>query len=340
MGRSTVYNKIVEDKYPLTNKENQDLLIEWMEYLHSIDRSQKTIEGYESDFKIWCVWCMENAKDKYFVDITKRDVMRFQGYCLNTLGHSPARVRRLRSSISSLSNYIENILDDEYPNFRNIINKIEAPTLEPVREKLVLDEEDVQDLLDKLVEQKKYQQACYLALAGYSGARKSELLRFKVDYFKEEYIENGLYATPEKIKTKGRGKMGKPLIKWTIAKFFDPYLKLWLDERERLGIDSEWLFVTRKDDEYSQAKVSTADSWAQTITRFLGQPFYAHSQRHYYTTMLHKAGIPTEIIKGIVGWSSVEMVSIYTDIEASDEFGKYFGEDGIKQQEKKSLNDL
>ena len=76
--------------------------------------------------KIFLVWILEYAKNKEFVDINKRDLIKFQGYCLNTLGHSPNRVRTMRSAISSLSIYIENILDDVYPDFRNIVNKIES----------------------------------------------------------------------------------------------------------------------------------------------------------------------------------------------------------------------
>lgn len=305
--RSTVYNNLVQDKWSQVNKENKALLDEWLQYLHSVDRSQLTIDQYENDFKIWAVWNLEFGKDKFFVDMTKRDVINFQGYCLK-LGHSSSRVRRLRSTVSSLSNYIENILDDEYPTFRNIINKIEAPKLEKVREKLVLEEEQITNTLDTLLEEGQYQMACYFALGAYSGSRKSELLRFKVDYFDESFISDGLYKTPEKIKTKGRGKAGKPLNKYTIVVYFKPFLEAWLEERKKLGIESEWLFVSYNGENKSweKAEISTANSWASRITKILGESFYAHSLRHYYTTSLHKAGIPAEAIKEINGWESVE----------------------------------
>jgi len=339
LGRGTVYNNIVGDSYEHVNPENKALLKEWKMYLYSTDKAETTIDKYDYDFKIWCVWNYKNNKDKLFVDITKRDVVNFQGYCVN-LGHSPSRIRSLRSCISSLSNYIEAILDDDYPDFRNIVNKIEAPKLKTVREKLVLKSEEVESLLAVLVEKEKFQQACYLALAGYSGARKSELLRFKVEYFTEDNVENGLYKTSEKIKTKGRGKTGKPLYKWTLKSKFDPYLNLWMQEREKLGIDSEWLFVRKNEGEYVKAKITTADSWAETISIHLGQSFYAHSQRHFYVTELVRAGIPATIIKDIVGWKTESLISLYNDGESSDEFGKYFGEEGIIKQEKKSISDL
>jgi len=340
MGRKTVYNNIVGEKYGLVNEDNKELLEEWIEYLHSVNRATKTISQYENDFKIWCVWAFDNAEDKFFIEINKRDIMKFQGYCLRTLGHSPARVRRLRSTLSSISNYVENILDDTYPDFRNIINKIEAPTLAPVRKKLIMNEEEVNNILEKLVDKKMYQQACYFALSCYGGARKSELLRFKADWFKDEYLENGLYKTPEKIKSKGRGKNGKMIDKWTIKKYFDPYYELWMNQRKELEIDSEWLFVRQISGKYESAIVSTANSWANTISSVLGETWYPHANRHYFCTMLCKAGIPAEIIKDIISWANVSLISTYNDADASDSFSKYFSENGIVEQDDKNMKDL
>ena len=184
-----------------------------------------------------------------------------------------------------------------------------------------------------------FQEACALSLAMESGARKAELTRFKVDFFKPEYIvHESLYRTPEKIKTKGRG--GKMLNKYVLANNFQPYLDKWLEEREKLGIDNEYLFVTKTGDEWEVAKVSTLDSWAERFNKYIDKHFYWHANRHFFTTSLAKANIPAEVIKQIVGWESVEMVSTYNDTGIDDELGKYFGEDGIKQVEEKGLSDL
>ena len=42
----------------------------------------------------------------------------------------------------------------------------------------------------------------------------------------------------------------------------------------------------------------------------------------------------------LIGWSTLDMVNLYKDIEADEEFEKYFNEDGIKQVEQKGLSDL
>lgn len=341
MGRQTKQNHITTPELiAQINPENARLVKDYLTYLRSMNRSDTTIEAYKSDLDIFFVWVLLNANNKFFIDITKRDLVSYQNWLINENENSPARVRRLKAVISSLSNYIENILDDEYPNYRSIVKKIENPVNTPVRAKTILDESDCNNLLNKLVEKKEYQKACMFALAMASGRRKSELVRFKVSYFDESNIVYGsLYRTPEKVKSKGRGKQGKLLHFYVLVKQFKPYFDLWMQERERLGIKSEWLFPD-PDDATQHLNALTLNSWAKTFSAILGVDFYWHSMRHYFATALAKAGIPDDVIQGIVGWESADMCKVYKDIDVSDEIGKYFKDGEIVQRQGKDLDDL
>lgn len=62
--------------------------------------------------------------------------------------------------------------------------------------------------------------------------------------------------------------------------------------------------------------------------------------RHYFTTACSRSGLPDDVIQMLVGWSSLDMVGLYKDIEVDEQFEKYFSEDGIKQVEQKSLSDI
>jgi len=344
VARTTVYNTIVtEAKWNSVCNENKELLEEFKEYLQSTDKSNTTMTAYSSDIRICYIWGLENNKNKFFIEFNKRDIMKYQNYLLNTLHLSSNRIRRLKASLSSMSNFIENIMDDIYPDFRNIINKIPSPCIEPVREKTVLTDEQAQILLDELVKTKQYQKACSFALAWASGSRKSELLRFKVSYFKDEYIVYGsLYKTPEKVKTKGRSSKGKLLFKYSLVNKIKPYFDLWMEERKRLGIPDEIddLFVAKKKEGWQPLKLSSLSSWAEKFSSLLNLDFYFHCLRHNFTTGLSASGIPASVIKEIVGWSNVAMVEIYDDQQIDDKLGKYFDENGIKKVEKTTLGDL
>lgn len=343
MARKTVYNNITsEESLSKILPENKELSKDFLEYLQSIDRSPNTISQYRSDLDIFFVYNLEQNNNKRFTEITKREFARFQNYALNEWQWSPKRIRRVKSVISSLSNYIENILDeeDEYSNYRSIIKKIESPVNQAVRDKTIFTDGELQSLLDHLVEQKKYRQAAVLALAMFSGRRKAEIPRFKTSYFTDDNVLFGsLYKTPERVQTKGRGSKGKQVQLYVLKNQFDPYLKLWMDERKEKGIESEWLFPNMNN--YSlPMSIETMDAWKDNYTKFLGKDFYWHSLRHYFTTMLVKNNIPTNVIQDIISWDSADMVGLYCDVSADENIGKYFDENGIKKVEQKDLSDL
>lgn len=341
MGRKTKMNSITSPELlAQVNPDNIRLKKDFVDYLGSIQRSPGTISGYSNDLDIFFVWVLQNAGNKTFLRVTKRDIVSFQNWLLNNNENSPARIRRIKAAISSLSNFVENILDEEpeYAGFRSIVRKIESPMLQPVREKTVWEDDELEKLLDTLVAKKQFEKACYLALAMYSGRRKAELARFRVDDFDDRrLVFDGAMYKSAPIKTKGIGG-GKYIPCYTLAKKFKPYLDLWMAERAEKGIDSEWLFPAVNGDEH--VSISTLNSWASTFTRLSGRDFYAHSLRHYFTTSLSKAGIPDSVIQTIVSWNTADMVKLYKDVDADEEIGAYFSGGEIVSPEKKSVSDI
>lgn len=344
MPRKTKQNDITSPELlSKINSGNMRLKNDFLSYLRSIQRSPKTIAGYSNDLDIVLTWNYLHNNDKDFAKISKRDWAAFQNWLINENGNSPARVRRLKSSVSSMSNFICNILDDEeeFKDFRSTIRKIESPAMQQVRKKTVWSDEELDGLLEALTEKGQHKKACMLALAMCSGRRKAELCRFRVNDFKEENLVCGgaLYKTSDPIQTKGFG-LGKYIYCYTLAKKFKPYLDAWMKEREELGIVSEWLFPS-KENPKEQISDTTLNSWAATFSRMTGEDFYWHSLRHYFTTHLAKAGLPDGVIQEIVGWESADMVRVYKDISAEEQIAQYFNEDGeIRTDAQKGIADL
>ena len=273
MARKTKINKITDpDSLAQINPDNKRLMKDFLDYLSSTQKSPSTIAVYRNDIEIAFVWALKNIGNKFFVEWTKRDVMSFQNYLVNDNGNSPARVRRVKATLSSMSNFIENILDDEYPNFRNIIHKIESPVLQHVREKTIQSEEQLSVLLDRLITEGNYELACMVALAMCSGRRKSELVLFKVDYFSDDCIVSGsLYRTPEKIKTKGRGN-GEFIHCYTLVQPFKKYFDLWMQQRKEKGIESEWQFPAHSDPA-KPLPTAAMDAWSKKYSDYLDVDF-------------------------------------------------------------------
>lgn len=327
---------VTEEKINKVNPENLLLGDDFIDYLRSVDRADSTIRQYTNDLKILWVLILDNCKNKYFIDIDKRDIIRLQSKMVSELGWSSARIRRFKSTASSLSNYIENILDDIYPEFRNIMNKIENPVNEPVRKTKPFTFDKAKEVADKLIEDGKIKAAFYLILAVASGARKSEILRFKVsDLDENKIILGSLYETDE-IKTKGRGD--NLMKKYIIKSLIDEYIPIYMKHRDSIGVETEYLIYKSGD---GKAKVGTANSLTTTIKKYFGEDrFYSHLCRHSYATQLNKLGLPVDVVQKIVGHKSINMTSHYIHRKKEDLLSEYFKDGEIINKKATQLKDI
>ena len=312
--RSTVYHDNITQDYDKVSKQNRDLVKHFLQYCKSNNRSPQTIKQYDNWLRVFFCWNYAENDDKFFVDLKKRDFVNYFGY-LRDLDVSSNRIASLKSVLSALSNEIELLYEDEYPTFKNQLRSLEAVHITTVREKTVLSNQDLVNILSSLVENEEYQAACYLALVCASGSRKAEMIQMKVDFFvpENEVFDGYMYATPL-IRSKGRGKEGKRIKKYVIKEAFQPYFDLWIKEREKLGINSEYLFVSKKGGEYIPATISTANTLASKISEVGGVDFYSHSGRHFFATLLKRQNFPDDIIVQIFSWADSSMIKVYNDI--------------------------
>lgn len=342
MTRKTVYNNLVtQEDWDNVNEENKELLEDFLEYKRNTSKSKETLKQYEAMLKIFFVWVLKKAKNKHFTEINKREYIKFQGFCINDCGHSPNRIRTIRSAISSLSNYITDILDDEYPDFKNIILKIEPPVKTQVREKTVLSFKQCEEIAEKLMEKGKYQLACFMMVACYSGLRKSELTRLLIKDFTTDInmVMGGNFYQTTPIKVKGRGNRIEQKYVWNKV---DKYLKAWIDYRNDNNIECEYLFCRKVGEKYKQILSTTADSFAKTLEKQFDTPIYMHCFRHLLTSELVRAGLPLDVPKILLGHKNVSVTSIYNDVsevDSMEQFNDYFS-GKIDKVNKKGLGDL
>ena len=310
----------------ITSKENSEQILPKNrklinQFLKEKDRScsDKTILGYASDLEIFFTWNLLYNDNHYFPDMKKREISEFFSYCTSELRWGGARFSRMRSLVSVLSDYIVKYYDEEYPNYRNFVkDTIESMPKAAVREKTVLKEEDVNRLLCWLKDDNRTQEACFLSLAINSGARISELLQFKVNFIDENrtaYTGNMFLETTEYLRAKGRGKVGHRLRKYIIKDAFLPYFKAWIEDRDKLGITTDYLFVNTTG---KPATTQTVGGWLSRWEKYLEENVYAHSFRHYFVTQLTRIGMPSDFIIEVMGWKTAEMYKIYNDLTGKD----------------------
>lgn len=305
------------------NKENIKLMERFLKNF-ATKRSPKSVTVYRSNLTMFLTWNLLYNENKLFTDIRKIEYADFFDFCVSELRWNANRYHQCHSSLSSFSAWIENYFDEDYPQFRNLLPKIEKPSKEAVREKTVLKEEDIDKIFTTLEEQNRTQEQCLLALAISCGARVSELAQFTISLIDEENtVFDGLFLeTTEKIRTKGSGVQGKLLKKYILKDMFLPYYHKWLAEREEIikatGQEHDHLFITK---DGNPANADRLRDWVSTWGDIVDQPSYPHMYRHYQISLLKRLEIDDDLIVYLTGWAEGTghtMISIYNDNELTE----------------------
>ena len=291
--------------------------------------SDKTIISYESDLNIYFCYNVINNDNKFFIDTKKIELAEFFDYGLLELKWSGNRYARIRSLMKSFSDFIVDYLDEDYPDFRNLIDKAVAKVPKvPVRKKTILLPEDVYSLRDILIENGKLGQATYLMLLASSGARISESIVITTDIIDENHTAFGdlFLETTDEIKTKGHGKNGTMMTRFIIKDVFLPTYKEWLPVREEImkknNKEHNSMFIKSNGD---PVKVSTINNWIDSWEGLLDMDIYAHAFRHFIVSDLTRKGCSSDFIVAVMKWKSTAMYQIYCDIEDKDKEWKDIG---------------
>lgn len=305
------------------NKDNIKLMERFLKNF-ATKRSPKSVTVYRSNLIIFLTWNLLYNENKLFTDIRKIEYADFFDFCVSELRWNANRYHQCHSSLSSFSAWIENYFDEDYPQFRNLLPKIEKPSKEAIREKTILKKEDINKIFSILEEENRTQEQCLLALAISCGARVSELAQFTLSLIDEENtVFDGLFLeTTEKIRTKGSGVQGKMLKKYILKDMFLPYYHKWLAERDEIikktNQDHDFIFITK---DGNPANADRLRDWISTWGDIIEQPIYPHSLRHYQISLLKRLEIDDDLIVYLTGWAEGTghtMISIYNDNELTD----------------------
>lgn len=305
---------------------NRKLLDDFLD--NSAELSPKSRSAYKSNLRIWFVWVRDNLNNKREVDIKPLDFKRFQNWMINR-NCSSADISNKRAAISSLNNYIEVYYEEEFPTFRNFINKsIKRPQKAFVHEKQPLSKAELSHMIDVLRERGETQKLAYLLFTFSSGCRRAESRQLMKDIINASPItktktvdcDDGTqaevavttYLTPP-IRCKGAGSAGK-VRRLTFDERAMDAMKAWVEERGGIdGDDCPYMFVTKRNGKYEQVGETCFNSWAKTTFEpILGRRFHPHLLRESRATQaVVEDGKDINAVKNLLGHNSSETTEIY-----------------------------
>lgn len=180
MNRGKVYNKIyTPEKWELVNKENKDIIDDFLTEYKQQKKSENTIKQYFNDLRLIAIKIMEDFDNKSFLEMTKKDFRRLN-IMFDEMDLSPARCNRLHSSTNSLLSFVED--DDDYDYEINQSKKVKGIPNNKVKtneDDFFFTFEEFIKVRDILVEQGDLQNAVLWSIAFDSAGRRNEILQIK-----------------------------------------------------------------------------------------------------------------------------------------------------------------
>jgi len=194
------YNRIyTKEKWNMVNEFNKSFLEDYMLQIKAEKKSVQSQKQYFNDARIILIYILEELNNECIFKLNRKS-FRNMILWMQDCNMSANRINRLLSTLRNLLNF--GLDDDEYSDEfeNNRINpaRIKGLHRDKIREIYFLTNEEILNIYNSLVKERKFSQALYLALSYDSAGRRNEIFQVK-----REDLSYDSNVTKRKVKGKG-----------------------------------------------------------------------------------------------------------------------------------------
>lgn len=293
---------ITDEMWNQVNKEYRDLV---KEYISTQSHSPQTKKQYTSMLRQFGWYICDSLNNKPFYKIKKRDVIRFLTYLRDDRKMSPGSIGTRKAAISSLCNFVENVIvdsydDDEdnpYENFRNFTRGLPPIPKSPVYEKVKITREEYLEMMQALKDDENYLGMAWLGVAFNTGARRNEILQFKAEIVNYPTTDDMTYVMSHNVRLKGPGEDGK-VEPYMINFEAIQYMKLYLEKR---GYEHEYIFTKKYGGKIKVVEEGWANYFCKSVlSHIVGRRINPHLFKASAVTYLLEQGVTLELVSKYV----------------------------------------
>lgn len=314
--------EVTDEMWKQVNEDYQ-LLVE--EYLSVQNHSKETKKQYSSGLRQFGWFISRSMNNKPLYKITKRDFLRYISYLRDDRKLSSSALSFKKACVSSLCNYIENVVADEeknYRQFRNFTRGLPSIPRNRVYEKVKVTKEEYKEMMKVLENDENWLGMAWLATAFRVGARRSEILQFKSEILEYEIPEGQTYVLSHNVRGKGKSTDGK-ILQYMIPLDVLPYWKKWIDNR---GYESDYIFTGKHKGEIKPLSPSWADHFcSEVLSNILGRRVNVHIFKNSCITALLEDGIEISLVsKYVAHHEDISTTQIYDLRDFEEEKNQIF----------------
>ncbi len=276
--------------------ENQEFFNNFINYISfEKEYSKNTIFSYKRDLDDFKEFLIKINKD--LLSLNKKDVFNY----LIFLSKKKLKPSSLRRKISALRSFYKFLIREEL-----IENDPTSDLSLPKKEKIlpdVISIEEIERLINIIKDEdfKGKRDKAIIELLYSSGLRVSEVTNLKVN---DIDLKNGY------LKCFGKGSKERIVPFGNLAK---NYIQNYLNEREKLKLNSDFLFLTKKGEKILRQQINNILNY-YTKKAKIKRKIHPHMLRHSFATHLLERGADLRSVQELLGHVDISTTQIYTHL--------------------------
>lgn len=274
------------------------------------DLSPSTVYNYESDFKQWMIYVLDNQGNAPVTELEEEDIEEFLFYCKKH-GNNSARMKRRMSTISALYRYLrkKKIIKENPMEFIDRPTKdvavVKQTYLTPDEVKLM--REKLNALVESATTVHMKDNAMTLRLyALFSLSTMARVNAVRNTLWKSIDYENRMVH--DVLEKEGK------IVDLMFSKEVFELLKELKEYRTEHDIeDGGYVFVgTKTNGAWMPITSSTAGDWCKKIGEMIDEPtLHPHDFRHSGATLLKNAGMSLEDVSSLLNHAGTDVTNKY-----------------------------
>lgn len=292
-------DSIGEDKLKLLEKYEMDMNIR--------ELSPKSIYNYIRDLKQFFSYLEKEEFNISIEDVTEDEIESFIFFCKKE-GNNTERIKRRMSSIGAFYKFLrrKKLVKENPMEFM-----IRPKRGRPIVKQTYLTIEDVEKIRQWLKDQGNLQVELYVEMSLATMARVNAISNLTFSSCDmDEMMFNGILEKEQReVDLYFNDRVKSLLLKWK-------------KEREKNGIESDYVFVNQSGEKVS---VGTLQEWTKRVgIGALDIPLHPHDWRHSGATLLKNAGMALEDISGLLNHLSTDVTNKFYIQDDKSKKGKEF----------------
>jgi len=275
---------------------NPETLKLWNKYKVDMalrELSEKTVAGYENDFKHFSIFIYDNFENKCVIEMDEDDITEFLFFCKSS-GNNSRRIKRRMSSISAFYKFLrkKKIVSENPMEFIGRPKK-DLDVINPI----FLTQEQIDLMREKLKDSGNLDLHLYAMLSLSTMARVNAISQIRweqIDF--ENRVINEVLEKEGKVVTLFFSEEVKDLL---VA------VKEYRDSHQIS--DNGWVFFSKLEKSSESVTNGTLNQWCKRIGKMIDVPgLYPHAFRKSGSSLLKNKGLPLEVLSKLLHHESPE----------------------------------